>query len=83
MGTGQNPDYDFWSFGKDGDSDLRDPRAPENQDDIGNLPAPKIRSFSRSNVVRQPFPAGKGCCASRTLIFWESAGARRMLWALV
>ena len=38
MGTGQNPDYDFWSFGKDGDSDLRDPRAPENQDDIGNLP---------------------------------------------
>lgn len=37
-GNGMNPDYDFWSFGKDGDSDLRDPHAPENQDDIGNLP---------------------------------------------
>ena len=30
--------WSVWSFGKDGDSDLRDPRAPENQDDIGNLP---------------------------------------------
>ena len=31
-------DYDFWSFGKDGDSDLKDQHAPENEDDIGNLP---------------------------------------------
>lgn len=38
MGNGLNPDYDFWSFGKDGDSDLKDPSAPENEDDIGNLP---------------------------------------------
>ena len=38
MGNGLNPDYDFWSFGKDGDSDLKDPHAPENEDDIGNLP---------------------------------------------
>lgn len=38
MGNGFNPDYDFWSFGKDGDSDPKDPAAPENQDDIGNLP---------------------------------------------
>lgn len=38
MGNGVNPDYDFWSFGKDGDSDLHNPSAPENQDDIGNLP---------------------------------------------
>lgn len=38
MGNGINPDYDFWSFGKDGDSDLKDQSAPENEDDIGNLP---------------------------------------------
>lgn len=38
MGPGINPGYDFWSFGKDGDSDLKDLSAEENQDDIGNLP---------------------------------------------
>ncbi len=38
MGTGVNPDFDFWSYGKDGDSHHDDMSAPESQDDIGNLP---------------------------------------------
>lgn len=37
-GLGNNPTFDFWSFGKDGDSNPKNLRAPENADDIGNQP---------------------------------------------
>ncbi len=38
MGKGVNPDFDFWSFGKDSDCDLDNYEAKENEDNISNMP---------------------------------------------
>ena len=37
-GKGVNPDFDFWSLGKDSEEDQANPHDPTNEDNIGNQP---------------------------------------------